>query len=233
MKKVLVIIPAYNEAGSIQTVVENLIKEYCEYDYVIVNDGSADDTGKICRENGYNFLDLPINLGLAGAIGAGMKYAKMYNYDCVVQLDGDGQHDPKYIADMLECMEQTQADIVIGSRFKSIKKERSLRMIGSEIIRGLIKLTTHQNVSDPTSGMRMYSRRIIKRYAEEMNFNPEPDTISYLIHCGAKVEEIQVEMKERLEGESYLNLKASIKYMVKICFSIVVIQVFRKRKVLS
>lgn len=233
MNKVLIIIPAYNEAGSIQKVVENLRQKYNQYDYIIVNDGSRDDTGRICRRNGYNLLDLPINLGLAGAIGTGMKYANLYEYDYVVQLDGDGQHDPKYIANMLECMQLKQADVVIGSRFKEKGKEKSLRMLGSEIIRWLIRLTVHQNITDPTSGMRMYSKRIIARYAKEMNFNPEPDTISYLIRCGAKVEEIQVEMREREEGESYLNLKASLKYMIKMCFSIAVIQVFRKRKVLS
>ena len=127
----------------------------------------------------------------------------------------------------------TDADIVIGSRFKEHKKDKSMRMFGSELIRMLIRITAHHDIADPTSGMRIYSKRVIKAYATEMNFNPEPDTISYLIRCGAKVEEVQVEMSDREEGVSYLNWKTSIIYMVKVCFSIIVIQAFRKKKVLG
>ena len=208
------------------------METYPEYGYVVVNDGSKDNTARICEEKGYNYLNLPINLGLSGAFQAGVKYAYLNNYDAVLQVDGDGQHQASYIRKLITCLETEKADIVIGSRFKDVKKEHSLRMFGSELIRLLIKITTGQNVCDPTSGMRIYNRRVIKAYATEMNFNPEPDTISYLIKCGAKVKEVQVEMLEREAGESYLNWKNSIKYMVKVCFSIVVIQMFRKKKVL-
>ncbi len=231
--RVLIIIPAYNEAENIERVVKTVKKTYPEYDYLVVNDGSKDDTAKICKRNGFNYIDLPINLGLSGAFQAGVKYAYEYNYDSVMQVDGDGQHQASYIKKLITCMQETGADIVIGSRFKERRKEKSLRMFGSELIRCLIKLTAHQDIADPTSGMRIYSRRVIKAYATEMNFNPEPDTISYLIRCGAKVEEVQVEMSEREEGESYLNWKTSIIYMIKVCFSIIVIQAFRKKKVLE
>lgn len=230
--KVLIVIPAYNEAENIENVVKNVKKAYPEYNYIVVNDGSKDATVKICKDNGFNFLDLPINLGLSGAFQAGVKYAYEYGYDAVMQVDGDGQHQASYIRKLILCMQETGADIVIGSRFKENKKDKSLRMLGSELIRMLIKITAHQNITDPTSGMRIYSRRVIKSYATEMNFNPEPDTISYLIKCGAKVEEVQVEMSDREEGESYLNWKTSIIYMIKVCFSIMVIQAFRKKKVL-
>lgn len=231
--RVLIIIPAYNEAENIERVVKTVKKTYPEYDYLVVNDGSKDDTAKICKRNGFNYIDLPINLGLSGAFQAGVKYAYEYNYDSVMQVDGDGQHQASYIKKLITCMQETGADIVIGSRFKERRKEKSLRMFGSELIRCLIKLTAHQDIADPTSGMRIYSRRVIKAYATEMNFNPEPDTISYLIRCGAKVEEVQVEMSDREEGESYLNWKTSIIYMIKVCFSIIVIQAFRKKKVLE
>lgn len=231
--RILIIIPAYNEAENIERVVETVKKTYPEYDYLVVNDGSKDDTAKICKRNGFNYIDLPINLGLSGAFQAGVKYAYKYNYDAVMQVDGDGQHQASYIKKLITCMQETDADIVIGSRFKECRKEKSLRMFGSELIRCLIKLTAHQDIADPTSGMRIYSRRVIKAYATEMNFNPEPDTISYLIRCGAKVEEVQVEMSDREEGESYLNWKTSIVYMIKVCFSIIVIQAFRKKKVLE
>lgn len=231
--RVLIVIPAYNEAENIEKVVKNVKKAYPEYGYVVVNDGSKDTTAKICKEHKFNYLDLPINLGLSGAFQAGVKYAYEYGYDAVMQVDGDGQHRASEIRKLISCMQDKNADIVIGSRFKENKKNKSFRMLGSELIRGLIRLTAHQDITDPTSGMRIYSKRVIKAYATEMNFNPEPDTISYLIRCGAKVEEVQVEMSDREEGESYLNWKTSIIYMVKVCFSIVVIQAFRKKKVLG
>ena len=232
MNKVLLIIPAYNEEKNIKRVVENVKKIYPDSDYLVVNDGSKDNTAKICKQNGFNFLNLPINLGLSGAFQAGVKYAYEHDYDAVLQIDGDGQHQASYIKKLIFYMEKTGADIVIGSRYKEKKKEKSFRMLGSEIIRWMIRLTSHQDIADPTSGMRAYSKRVIRAYATEMNFNPEPDTISYLIRCGARVEEVQVEMSEREEGESYLNWKASVLYMIKVCFSIMVIQIFRKKKVL-
>lgn len=228
----LIIIPAYNEAENIERVVNNLIENYPQYDYVVVNDGSSDDTRKICAKKGYNFLDLPINVGLAGAIRAGIKYANYHGYDYAVQIDGDGQHDPKYIKDMLEKMRSAQADIVIGSRFKEKKKPHSMRMLGSRIISGAIKLTTGgKKIEDVTSGMRLFNKRMIKNFGYNMHYSPEPDTIAYLLNCGIKIEEIQVEMYERIAGTSYLNLKNSVWYMLKMLFSILVFQWVRSREV--
>lgn len=228
----LIIIPAYNEAENIERVVNNLIENYPQYDYVVVNDGSSDDTRKICAKKGYNFLDLPINVGLAGAIRAGIRYANYHGYDYAVQIDGDGQHDPKYIKDMLEKMRSAQADIVIGSRFKEKKKPHSMRMLGSRIISGAIKLTTGgKNIEDVTSGMRLFNKRMIKNFGYNMHYSPEPDTIAYLLNCGIKIEEIQVEMYERIAGTSYLNLKNSVWYMLKMLFSILVFQWVRSREV--
>ena len=131
--KLLIIIPAYNEAESIERVIDNLIKNYSWYDYVVINDGSTDDTRKICSRRGFNFMDLPVNTGLSGAIKSGMRYANYYGYDYVLQLDGDGQHDPGYIESMIKKMEETDCDIVIGSRFKTERKPLTSRMIGSQI----------------------------------------------------------------------------------------------------
>ena len=228
----LIIIPAYNEAENIERVVNNLIENYPQYDYVVVNDGSSDDTRKICAKKGYNLLDLPINVGLAGAIRAGIRYANYHGYDYAVQIDGDGQHDPKYIKDMLEKMRSAQADIVIGSRFKEKKKPHSMRMLGSRIISGAIKLTTGgKKIEDVTSGMRLFNKRMIKNFGYNMHYSPEPDTIAYLLNCGIKIEEIQVEMYERIAGTSYLNLKNSVWYMLKMLFSILVFQWVRSREV--
>ena len=226
----LIIIPAYNEAGNIERVVSNLQVNFPQYDYIVVNDGSKDETAQICRKNGFNLLDLPVNTGLAGAFQAGVKYAYRNGYDRVLQFDGDGQHDAKYIKEMLDTMEKEEADIVIGTRFKDKIKPKGLRMFGNTFIERAIKLTTGKRVSDPTSGMRMLNREMMKLFANNINFGPEPDTISYLIRCGAKVAEVQVEMQDRIEGESYLNLKRAMIYMINMSMSIIFIQWFRKKE---
>ena len=226
--KILVIIPAYNEALNIERVVENLIHNYPQYDYVIVNDGSKDSTADICRKNGYNLLDLPINLGLSGAVQAGMRYAARMGYDAAVQFDGDGQHKAEYIGVLAKEMSVNSAKIVIGSRFVTEKKAKSLRMLGNTILSFIIKVTTGYRMTDPTSGMRMFDKEIVNEFAMDMNYGPEPDTVSYLIKQGITVKEVQVEMDERIAGESYLNLVRSVKYMVLMSFSILFVQWFRK-----
>ena len=228
MLKLLIVIPAYNEEGSIERVVDDLIQNDPQYDYVVVNDGSRDRTAAICRSRGYRLIDLPVNLGLAGAFQTGLRYAAEHGYDCAMQLDADGQHLPRYIAPMLEKLE-AGADIVIGSRFVTVLKPRTLRMVGSYLISWAIRLTTGQPICDPTSGMRMFNRRLLEEFAQNLNYGPEPDTISYLIKNGAVVKEVQVKMAERTAGESYLNFARSVQYMIKMGLSILLIQWFRKR----
>ena len=207
IRKILIVIPAYNEEDNITTVINELRDEYPSYDYVIVNDGSLDRTSRICKENGFNLISLPINLGLSGAFQTGMKFAYRNGYDAALQFDADGQHDPAYIGAMVERMEQTDADIVIGSRFVEDKKTFGMRAAGNSVISAFVYLTTHKKILDSTSGMRLYSRRLMGLYAKYMNFEPEPDTIAYLIRCGAKVEEIQVNMRKRMAGHSQLDLQ--------------------------
>lgn len=229
MKEVLVIIPAYNEQDNIKRVVDNLIESYPQYDYVVVNDGSRDHTRRICRENGYRLLDLPVNLGLAGGFQAGMKYAYRAGYKYAIQFDADGQHRPEYIEPIKKKMEEGY-NIVIGSRFVDKKKPFSMRMLGSRLISGAIKITTGKRIKDPTSGMRMFDRKIIKECAVNINYGPEPDTVSFLMKNGATVAEVQAEMDERIAGQSYLTAFKSISYMVRMLTSILVIQNFRKRR---
>ena len=226
--KLLIIIPAYNEAGSIENVINKLKKEYSQYDYLIINDGSKDDTLKICQKNHYNVVSHPINLGLECGIKTGMKYAYRMGYDCVIQFDADGQHLPEYIGAMLEKMEEGY-DIVIGSRFAEKKKPFSARMLGSRLISLAIKITTGKTIKDPTSGMRMYNRACMKEFSLNQNYGPEPDTVSFLMQNGAKVVEVQAEMQERMAGSSYLTFGRSISYMIRMLTSILVIQNFRKR----
>lgn len=229
-KKLLVLIPAYNEEESICRTVEGL-RPYLQegWDYIVVNDGSRDNTAKICREHGYHLLDLPVNLGLTGAFLTGMKYALQEGYDCVVQFDGDGQHRPEYLVPMMNQLEDEELDIVIGSRFVSEVKPQSLRMLGSNLIALAIRLSSGKRISDPTSGMRMFAHGMIEQFCNNYNYGPEPDTIAFLIRCGAKVGECQVHMNERSAGTSYLNLSRSIYYMINMMISILMVQFFRNR----
>ena len=158
-----------------------------------------------------------------------MRYANYYGYEYVVQLDGDGQHCPEYIADMLSCMERTGADIVIGSRFKTERKPVTARMIGSQIITYAIWITTGgKYIGDVTSGMRLFNKRMIKMFGYRINYRPEPDTLAFLLNQGVKIEEVQVSMRERVAGDSYLNLKNSFYYMLHVLFNILFFQWVRK-----
>ena len=226
---ILLIIPAYNEEGNISRVVENLIDNYSDLDYVVVNDGSRDNTAKICYDNSYNILDLPINLGLAGAFQAGMKYAYKNGYKYAIQFDGDGQHRAEYAYALKNKLEEGY-DIVIASRFLENKKSFKLRMLGSSIISIAIFLTTGTKITDPTSGMRIYSRKSIEEFARNLNDAPEPDTISYLLKQGMKLAEIPAIMDERVSGTSYLSPLKAAMYMLRMLVSILFIQNFRKRE---
>ena len=225
--KVLIIVPAYNEGENIERVITSLKEKCAMYDYVIINDGSRDNTEEICIKNGYHFLSHPVNLGLASAIQTGMLFAYKNGYDAAIQLDGDGQHDPRYIQKMAEEIEKGY-NIVVGSRFVEEKKPSSLRMLGSNLIQFAIKLTTGKTLKDPTSGMRMFDKKMIKKLAFAADLGPEPDTVALLIRGGATMNEIQVEMHDRVAGESYLNFSTSINYMARMFVSILILQWFRK-----
>ena len=226
MNDILVIIPAFNEEMNITFVAENMIRNHPDLDYVIVNDGSQDRTAEICRRHAYHLLDLPVNLGLAGAFQAGMRYACERGYRYAVQFDGDGQHRAEYIVPMREKMYEGY-DIVIASRFVTEKKPHSMRMLGSRLISGAIFLTTGQKINDPTSGMRMYNEKMIRIFAKKINYAPEPDTLSLLMRHGAKTAEIQAVMDLRTAGVSYLTPFVAASYMVRTLISILFIQRFR------
>lgn len=229
-RRVIAVVPAYNERDNIVSTIEDLQTNAPGVDYVIVNDGSKDDTLDICREHGYNVVDLPVNLGLTGAFQTGMRYAHEHDYDYAIQFDADGQHSAAYIEEMVKVAENKGANIVIGSRFATQKKPFSARMAGSALISAMILLTTRKRIQDPTSGMRLFDKTMIPLFAREMDFGPEPDTISLLMRWGYKVEETQVEMRERIAGESYLNFTKSVTYMLRMSISILLVQWFRRKK---
>lgn len=227
--RVLAIIPAYNEEDNIISTVEDLRENAPGVEYLIVDDGSRDATADICRERGYRFVSLPANLGLAGAFQTGMKYAYRHGYDYAVQFDADGQHSAAYIWPMVRHAQEEGANVVIGSRFCAQKKPVSLRMVGSVLIARIIRLTAGQRIQDPTSGMRLFDKTMIPLFAQCYDFSPEPDTIAHVARSGAKVSEIQVEMRDRSAGESYLNFTRSVSYMLRVCISILFVQWFRKK----
>ena len=229
--RVLVIIPAYNEAESLVQVVNDLKRKLPPegYDYVLVNDCSRDATAKLCREHGFNHISLPLNLGLPGAMRTGFRYAYRKGYDVAVQIDGDGQHRPEYIPALIAEIEKG-ADIAIGSRFLTHPKPWTARMAGSRLLAWAIKLTTGVTLTDPTSGMRALNRQQIADFANNMNYPPQADAIAYQIKRGAVVREIQVEMDDRTTGASYFSFVTSIKYMMQKLTAILLIQGFRKAK---
>lgn len=223
--RTLVIIPAFNEEGSIGSVIESL--KHSGVDFLVVNDGSTDKTLSILKELNVGFLDLPVNIGLHGAVQAGLIYARIKKFDCAIQFDGDGQHRPEYLSALINAIKNKECDVAIGSRFVSIKRPASMRMLGSRLISCAIYLLTKKFVSDPTSGMRAYSQSVIDLMAANPNYGPEPDTIAYLIRTRWKIKEFHVEMNERTTGVSYLGFTSSIRYMVRMMVSILLIQPFR------
>lgn len=226
--KVLIIIPAYNEALNIEKTVKDVI-ENTNYDYVVINDCSKDNTKEVCEKNKFNMISLPINYGLTSGIQIGMKYAYKHGYDIAIQFDGDGQHQAKYLKELVKKIEKENCDVVVGSRFVTEKKPKTMRMLGSNLISGAIKLTTGKTIKDPTSGMRAYNKKAIEMFVKNASLTPEPDTLVYMIKKGLVVNEVQVEMKDREFGESYLNPIKSIEYMINMFFSIIFIRAFTRK----
>lgn len=226
--KTLIIIPAYNEALNIEKTIKD-ITEHTDYDYIVINDCSKDNTKEVCEKNGFPMLSLPVNYGLTSGIQLGMKYALQNGYDITIQFDGDGQHQAKYLKDLEKEIQDGNCDVAIGSRFVTKKKPISIRMLGSNIIELAIKLVTGKKITDPTSGMRAFNKKVIEEFVTNASLTPEPDTLVYLMKRKMKVKEVQVEMSEREFGESYLNAFKSMEYMLSMMLSIVFIRAFTKK----
>lgn len=231
--KTLIIIPAYNEAKNIELVVRNLIENYPEYDYIVINDCSKDETLDILNKNNFNYLNLPINLGIGGGVQAGYKFALENGYDIAIQMDGDGQHDPKYFNSAVSIINEDKADIVIGSRFIEYKGFQSsfMRRFGINFLSKLIKLMSKADIKDVTSGYRIVNSKFIKLYSEEYAQDyPEPEAIVNAMVNKARIKEIPVIMNERMEGESSISPMKSIYYMIKVSLSIILYRFCVNRK---
>ena len=223
--KNLIVIPAYNEAGNIEKTVKDVMEHAPSFDYIVVNDCSKDDTLEILKKNQFNYLNLPVNLGIGGAVQSGYRYAYYHGYDTAVQLDGDGQHDAAYLEEMLNTLTAEKLDMVIGSRFIDNEgfQSSALRRVGINYFMGLIKVLTGKKITDPTSGLRMINRRLLKEFAFEYPKDyPEPESVVTAICKKYKVKEIPVIMRERLEGESSISLKKGVYYMIKVSFAIII-----------
>lgn len=229
MKKVLIIIPAYNEQDNILKTCDRITKlkvNNYDIDYIVVNDGSTDMTKSICEENQLNYVNLVYNLGIGGAVQTGYKYAYYNDYDIAVQFDGDGQHNENYIIDLIQDMEQKNTDLVIGSRFignLSKFKSTKWRRVGIKFLSFLIKGCVGKTVKDPTSGFRAANKRTIKLFAGDYPIDyPEPETIITLIKKKYKISEISVKMSERIGGESSIKKFKIIYYMFKVSLAIII-----------
>lgn len=232
--KILVIIPAYNEAESITNVIAKLKQDMPRADYVVVNDCSKDSTMDKLREAEASYLNLPINLGIGGGVQTGYKYALLNGYDLAVQIDGDGQHDTQYLQAVIQPIIAGEKDIVIGSRF--LKKEgfqsSGLRRVGITFLSALIRLCSGVKIYDVTSGFRAVSREYIKIYATDYPVDyPEPEAIVMAALAGARVGEVPVIMKERQGGESSISAFKSVYYMIKVSLAVILCRItHRKRK---
>lgn len=230
------IIPCYNEQDTIEKVISNLAEKAPWADYLVINDCSTDNTEKILREKKMNYINNPVNLGIGGGVQAGYLYAKQNGYDIAVQMDGDGQHDPRYLASLIEPVKNGEADMSVGSRF--IKKEgfqsSRMRRLGINIISFLIKLFTGKKVYDVTSGYRACNRRLIEFFADNYADDyPEPEAIITCVLNGYKVCEVPVVMAERMGGVSSIRSLKSAYYMIKVCLALVVrrIQITKRKAV--
>lgn len=223
MKK-LIIIPAYNESKNIEYIIHKL-KKKAGYDFIIINDGSTDETSLLCKKYNINLIDLPENLGIGGAVQTGYKYAYNNNYDVAIQLDADGQHDPDFLDLIIKPIEEGEADYVIGSRFINFSGYQSsrLRRIGIVFLSLLIRIIYRKRITDPTSGFRAASKKTIKSFCVNYPIDyPEPESIAYLLHHGYKIKEIPVRMEKRIAGNSSITFFQCIYYMAKVSLAIII-----------
>ena len=224
MKK-LIIIPAYNEEENLPRLISNIEKIKSEFDYIIINDGSVDDTKQLCARENYRVVNLPINSGIGVAVQTGYKYALENDYDVAIQIDGDGQHDVEYLNKIVEPLENNEADVVIGSRFIENEGFQSsgARRMGIKLLSSFIWICTGVKVKDVTSGFRAVNKHFIKIFSDDYSKDyPEPEAIVTAKMYGGRILEMPVIMRERENGSSSITLWKSVYYMIKVTLAIFV-----------
>lgn len=231
--KVLVIIPAFNEEESIESTVKELRETAPDFDYIVVNDCSDDETRNILKDKGINHLDLAVNLGIGGGVQTGYKYALRNGYDIAVQMDGDGQHDPAYLMEIVEPVISGEADLCIGSRFVDRKGFQSsfLRRFGIKFLSFIIRLVSGVKITDATSGFRACNKQLIEHYTKHYAQDyPEPEAIVSAALRGFKVKDKAVEMRDRQGGRSSINALKSVYYMLKVSIAILMYRFMIREK---
>lgn len=221
--KVMVAIPAYNEEKNIFRVVNAVKCNNPEVDVVVINDGSRDLTGVEAQRAGAFVINLPQNLGIGGAVQTGYIYAERKGYDVVIQVDGDGQHDPKDLSRLIDSIEKDEADMVIGSRFaeKTDYVSTKMRWLGINFFSKLVSFVCRSDFSDTTSGYRAVNKKVINIFAKYYPRDyPEVETIVYASKRGVRIKEISVDMKKRQGGKSSITPLKSIYYMIKVTCAI-------------
>lgn len=230
--KVLVIVPAYNEAEGIGQVIRQIRQDIPYVDVLVINDGSSDDTSRIAKAAGASVIDLTCNLGIGGAVQTGYRYAAEHHYDYAVQIDGDGQHNPSDLNRLLDAILETGADMVIGSRFITKEGFQSTfaRKMGIGLLSALLTRLTGQSVTDPTSGYRFCGKRAISLFAREYPTDyPEVEALMLLYNRELTFTEIPVIMKERQGGVSSISAMRSVYYMSKVILSVLLMKTMKKR----
>lgn len=222
--RVLLIIPAYNEEETIAEVAAAV--RQAGYDFIVVNDGSADSTFEVCQHEDIPVLNLSSNLGIGGAVQCGHMYAHEHGYDIDIQFDGDGQHDISYVPALVETI-QNGVDLAIGSRFIQAEDDdflsTSLRRLGIRWLSATIKFMTGERVNDVTSGFRACSRRTIELFCQEYPIDyPEPESIVTALKHHLVVKEVPVKMNERQGGTSSIKAFSSVYYMIKVSLAIII-----------
>jgi glycosyltransferase involved in cell wall biosynthesis len=218
----LVIVPAYNESGSIAAVVNGLKEQLPEVDVVVIDDGSVDRTYQYVPKSA-TVIRLPFNLGIGGAMQTGYRYAQQCGYDVAIQVDGDGQHPPTEVARLISHLLENDFDMVVGSRFKdTIAYRQSLsRMFGIHFLRLWIHLLTGRRFSDCTSGFRVGNRKVIDCYAHWYPTDyPEPEVLVLLTNQKLRVEELQVHMEQRVSGETSIPFHRGLFYVAKVAVAV-------------
>ncbi len=229
----LAIVPAYNEAGMVGRVVRDIRRHAPDFDVVVVNDGSTDTTAAHAEAQGAYLINHPFNLGIGGAMQSGYKFALRNGYDVAVQVDGDGQHKPAHIPELLDKLqtEGDSADMVTGSRFIDDPgyKVPIGRRAGNMIFALVLTTITRRRITDPTSGFRMANRRGIELFARDYPHDyPEVEAILMLHAHKLRLHEVPVRMNARGFGRSSIDYPRSAYYMVKVLLAIF-IGLFRRR----
>ncbi|HEX2111908.1 MAG TPA: glycosyltransferase family 2 protein [Gaiellaceae bacterium] len=221
----LAIVPAFNEAGSVGRVIDEIRASEPRFEILVVDDGSTDDTAAVARAHGARVVSLPFNLGIGGAVQTGYRYARDQGFDLAVQVDGDGQHDARELAPLVEPVLAGAADLAVGSRFAGSGEYRApaARRLGIRLFARAISRIAGQRVTDTTSGFRAANRRAIELFAADYPHDyPEVEATVMVVKERLRLVEVPVSMRKRAAGRSSITAARSVYYMAKVLVALFV-----------